>query len=250
MPAMATTTSTQKSAVVLLSGGLDSATVLAIASSQHFVMSALSFDYGQRHAREIQSAAALARHYHVARHETLKIDLACFGGSALTAAIPVPKDQLPAASGAGGPVAGGIPITYVPARNTVFLSFALALAEVTGSFDIFIGVNAIDYSGYPDCRPAFIQAFQYLANLATRAGVESAAAGNKSPKFQIHAPLIQMSKAQIIRAGLELGVPYHLTHSCYDPTPGGLSCGHCDSCLLRLAGFKEAGAADPIAYVT
>ena len=243
-----------KNAVVLLSGGLDSATVLALAAAQGFRIAALSFDYGQRHAREISCAAALAAHYRVARHETMKIDLRAFGGSALTSAIPVPKDQLAVGSGQGSVVSGqldgasAIPVTYVPARNTVFLSFALALAEVTAAFDIFIGVNAIDYSGYPDCRPAFIQAFQFLANLATKAGVESAAAGDKSAKFQIHAPLIQMTKKQIIETGLELKVPYELTHSCYDPTPVGLACGHCDSCLLRLAGFREAGATDPVSY--
>jgi len=234
-----------KPAVVLLSGGLDSATTLAIAHAQGFQIHALSFDYGQRHAREIHCAAALAKHYKVARHETLKIDLRAFGGSALTSNLAVPKDQLAAPN---PEKKESIPITYVPARNTVFLSFALALAEVTNSFDIFIGVNAIDYSGYPDCRPAFIQAFQFLANLATKAGVESEAAGQSAPKFQIHAPLIQMTKAQIIQIGLELNVPYQLTHSCYDPTEDGLSCAHCDSCLLRLAGFKEAGTADPIPY--
>jgi 7-cyano-7-deazaguanine synthase len=239
--------SPDKPAVVLLSGGLDSATTLAIACAQGFQIHALSFDYGQRHSREIHCAAALAKHYKVARHETLKIDLRAFGGSALTSNLAVPKDQLPAPRPAGQKES--IPITYVPARNTVFLSFALAFAEVTGSFDIFIGVNAIDYSGYPDCRPAFIQAFQFLANLATKAGVEAEAAGQASPKFQIHAPLIQMTKAQIIQTGLELRVPYALTHSCYDPTVEGLSCAHCDSCLLRLAGFKEAGTTDPVPYV-
>ncbi|HEY4328479.1 MAG TPA: 7-cyano-7-deazaguanine synthase QueC [Phycisphaerae bacterium] len=231
----------QKTAVVLLSGGLDSATVLAIAAAQGFQIAALSFDYGQRHAREIQCAAALASHYHVLRHDTLKIDLRAFGGSALTANIPVPKDQLPQSSVPQSKISQ-IPITYVPARNTIFLSFALGLAEVTSSFDIFLGVNAIDYSGYPDCRPEFIAAFEKLANLATKAGVEAATS------LHIHAPLIQMTKSQIIREGLKLGVPYHLTHSCYDPTPAGLSCGHCDSCLLRLAGFHDAGIKDPLTY--
>ncbi len=226
---------TSPTAVVLLSGGLDSATTLAIAADRGFRIVALSFDYGQRHAREIACAAALAKHYQVLRHQTMTIDLRAFGGSALTANIPVPKDAL-----ATDPA---IPITYVPARNTVFLSFALALAEVSSSFDIFIGVNAIDYSGYPDCRPEFIEAFQKVANLGTKAGVESAA-----QRFHIHTPLIQLSKAAIIREGLRLGVPYQLTHSCYDPTPDGRACGHCDSCLLRLAGFKEAGATDPIPY--
>jgi 7-cyano-7-deazaguanine synthase len=232
-------------AVVLLSGGLDSATTLAIAADQSFRVVALSFDYGQRHAREVSCAAALARHYRVLRHQTMKIDLRAFGGSALTSDIAVPKDALQhSAFNIQHSAFSPIPITYVPARNTVFLSFALALAEVSGSFDIFLGVNAIDYSGYPDCRPEFIEAFQHLANLATKAGVESTPAN----RFRIHAPLIGMSKAQIIREGLRLAVPYHLTHSCYDPTPEGLSCGHCDSCLLRLAGFREAGATDPVTY--
>jgi 7-cyano-7-deazaguanine synthase len=224
-------------AVVLLSGGLDSATVLAIAAEQGFDIAALSFDYGQRHAREIACAALLARHYRVRRHQTMKIDLRAFGGSALTADIAVPKDHL------GQHAAGesDIPVTYVPARNTVFLSLALGFAEVTGAFDIFLGVNAIDYSGYPDCRPDFIAAFEKVANLATRAGVEGGT-------FKIHAPLIHMGKGQIIRQGLRLAVPYHLTHSCYDPAPDGKSCGHCDSCLLRRAGFKDAGAPDPVPY--
>ena len=233
----------QKIAVVLLSGGLDSATVLALAAEKGHRLAALSFDYGQRHAREVACAAALARHYEVFRHETMKIDLRAFGGSALTADIAVPKDALPGKSKIKNRNSKieRIPVTYVPARNTVFLAFALGFAEVLGGFDIFIGVNAIDYSGYPDCRPAFINAFARLANLATTAGVEWR-------KFKIHAPLIRMSKADIIREGLRLGVPYELTHSCYDPNPAGLACGHCDSCLLRLAGFKEAGAKDPAAY--
>ena len=224
-------------AVVLLSGGLDSATALAIAVDQGYQVVALSFDYGQRHAREVACAAALARHYRVLRHETMTIDLRAFGGSALTADIAVPKDALDTADDSHV-----IPITYVPARNTVFLSFALGLAEVSQSFDIFLGVNAIDYSGYPDCRPEFIEAFQRVANLGTKAGVESA-----SSHFRIHTPLIRMSKGEIIREGLRLGVPYQLTHSCYDPV-GGRACGHCDSCLLRLAGFKEAGVRDPVGY--
>ena len=224
-------------AIVLLSGGLDSATVLAIAVSQGYRPAALSFDYGQRHAREVDCATALARHYQVSRHETMKIDLRAFGGSALTANIAVPKDHL------GQTGESAIPVTYVPARNTVFLSFALGMAEVTDAFDIFIGVNAIDYSGYPDCRPEFIAAFERLANLATRAGVEGRG------RFQIHAPLIRMSKSEIIREGLRLGVPYELTHSCYDPAPDGKACGHCDSCLLRLEGFRQAGVVDPVAYV-
>jgi 7-cyano-7-deazaguanine synthase len=235
-------------AVVLLSGGLDSATTLAIAVSRGFQMVALSFDYGQRHAREVACAAALARHYHVLRHQTMTIDLRAFGGSALTADIPVPKDALgetekPHPENPKSKIPP-IPVTYVPARNTVFLAFALALAEVSHAFDIFIGVNAIDYSGYPDCRPEFIEAFQRVANLGTKAGVEAVPA----IPFRIHTPLIQMSKADIIREGLRLAVPYHLTHSCYDPTPEGLACGHCDSCLLRMAGFREVGTKDPIPY--
>jgi 7-cyano-7-deazaguanine synthase len=232
-----------KNAIVLLSGGLDSATVLAIAADRGFQIAALSFDYGQRHAREVACAAALARHYRVARHETMKIDLRAFGGSALTADIAVPKDALDAGKSKIENEKSKIPITYVPARNTVFLSFALGFAEVAGAFDIFIGVNAIDYSGYPDCRPEFIEAFQHVANLGTKAGVEGG-------RFSIHAPLIRMSKADIIREGLRLGVPYELTHSCYDPRPDGKSCGHCDSCLLRRAGFAEAGTTDPVKYGT
>jgi 7-cyano-7-deazaguanine synthase len=236
------TKSTGKNAVILLSGGLDSATTLGIAAGEGYVCHALSFDYGQRHQREVAAAAALAKHYGVARHVTMQIDLRAFGGSALTADIAVPKDHLGAVGGASA-----IPITYVPARNTIFLSFALGFAEVSGAFDIFLGVNAVDYSGYPDCRPEFVRAFERVANLGTRAGVEAAAAG-KGGAFRIHAPLVDLSKAEIIRRGLALGVPYGLTHSCYDPTPEGKSCGHCDSCLLRLAGFREAGATDPIAY--
>ena len=227
----------EKNAVVLLSGGLDSATTLGIAAAEGFTVYALSFDYGQRHQREIEAAAALAKHYRVQRHVTQKIDLRAFGGSALTDNIAVPKDHLGDA---------GIPITYVPARNTIFLSFALGFAETSHAFDIFLGVNAVDYSGYPDCRPEFIEAFERVANLGTKAGVEAVASGGKA--FKVHAPLIHSTKAQIIRKGLELGVPYQLTHSCYDPTPDGKSCGHCDSCLLRLVGFREAGAHDPIAY--
>jgi 7-cyano-7-deazaguanine synthase len=222
-----------KNAIILLSGGLDSATVLALAIHQGFSPHTLSFDYGQRHRHELTAAQNLATHYKVARHVTLKIDLRAFGHSALTDNIPVPKDAL---------VPNEIPITYVPARNTVFLSFALAYAETSSAFDIFLGVNAIDYSGYPDCRPQFIQAFQNLANLATKSAVES----QPPNPIKIHAPLIQMSKAQIIQTGTKLDVPYHLTHSCYDPTPEGRPCLHCDSCLLRLAGFKEAGLTDPL----
>lgn len=222
-------------AVVLLSGGLDSATVLAIAREQGFACHALSFRYGQRHAYELQAAERVAQALGAIEHRTAHIDLRVFGGSALTSEIAVPKHD------AVNEIAGGIPITYVPARNTIFLSFALAYAEVLGAFDVFIGVNALDYSGYPDCRPAYIQAFEDMANLATKSGVES------SQRLRIHAPLIEMTKAQIIQRGLALGVDYSLTSSCYDPGPAGQPCGHCDSCLLRAKGFTEVGASDPIA---
>lgn len=224
-------------AVVLLSGGLDSATTAAIARSEGFELYALSIDYSQRHRFELASAARVAQSLGVRRHVTLSIDLAQFGASALTAAIDVPKDR------ADEEMASGIPITYVPARNTVFLSLALAYAEVVGAADLFIGVNAVDYSGYPDCRPEYIAAFERLANLATKAGVEGRLV------FRIHTPLIQLAKAEIIRRGLALGIDYSLTHSCYDPDPAGRSCGHCDSCLLRLKGFREAGVPDPANYV-
>jgi 7-cyano-7-deazaguanine synthase len=220
-------------AVVLLSGGLDSATVLAVARRDGFAAYALSFRYGQRHALELAAAERVARALGAERHVVATIDLALFGGSALTAAIDVPKDRPPAE------IAHGIPVTYVPARNTVFLSFALAWAEVLGAYDIFVGVNALDYSGYPDCRPEFVEAFERLANLATRAGVEG------TGRFHVRAPLLHMTKAEIIRTGLSLDVDYGLTLSCYDPVADGLPCGRCDSCQLRARGFFEAGVPDP-----
>jgi 7-cyano-7-deazaguanine synthase len=225
----------KKKAVVLYSGGLDSTTCMAIARADGFESYAMSFAYGQRHSVELEKAREYAPKIGAVSHQVVQIDLRQFGGSALTAELDVPKDQA---------LNDGIPITYVPARNTIFLSFALGWAEVLGAFDIYIGVNALDYSGYPDCRPEFINAFENLANLATRAGVE----GDRP--YTIHSPLIQLSKAEIIRTGLDLGVDYSLTHSCYDPTPAGTSCGRCDSCRLRLKGFREAGVADPISYVT
>jgi 7-cyano-7-deazaguanine synthase len=222
-------------AVVLLSGGLDSATVLAIARSEGFEPYALSFDYGQRHKHELASAARVAQAQGVTAHRTVTFDLRAFGGSALTADIDVPKGRSVESMGAAD-----IPVTYVPARNTIFLSFALAWAEVLGTSDVFIGVNALDYSGYPDCRPEYILAFERMANLATRAGVEGA------QQLQIHAPLIQLTKARIIRRGVELGVDYSLTSSCYDPAKDGRPCGTCDSCQLRARGFAEAGLEDPL----
>ncbi|MEN3950415.1 7-cyano-7-deazaguanine synthase QueC [Iodidimonas sp. SYSU 1G8] len=223
-------------AVILLSGGLDSATVLAMAKADGFICHAISFRYGQRHAVELEAAARIAAREKVAEHAVVTIDLRQFGGSALTADIEVPKGR------STDDMAHGIPITYVPARNTIFLSYALALAEVRGVKDIFIGVNALDYSGYPDCRPDFIAAFEHMANLATRAGVES------TRPLRIHTPLMDMNKAAIIRAGTALGVDYGLTISCYDPLPDGASCGGCDSCLLRKKGFAEAGVPDPTWY--
>jgi 7-cyano-7-deazaguanine synthase len=229
--------SQQKSkAVVLLSGGLDSATVLAIAKAEGYDVYALSFAYGQRHAWELECARAVALSMGAKEHRTASIDLRAFGGSALTAEIDVPKGR------STEEMSGEIPITYVPARNTIFLSFALAWAEVLGCSDIFIGVNALDYSGYPDCRPEFIAAFERLANLATRAGVEGRQA------LKIHTPLISLTKAEIIRKGLELGVDYSLTSSCYDPSPSGGPCGRCDSCVLRQKGFRENGLVDPLMY--
>jgi 7-cyano-7-deazaguanine synthase len=223
-----------KPAVILLSGGLDSTTTAAIARQQGFALYALSVDYGQRHCFELDAARRVAESLGVGRHVVLSVDLRQFGGSALTAAIDVPKDR-PADE-----MAHGIPITYVPARNTVLLSLALAYAETVGAADIFLGVNAIDYSGYPDCRPEYIAAFVAMANLATKASVEGRL------QYSIHAPLIRLTKAEIIRRGIELGVDYSMTHSCYDPDASGTACGHCDSCLLRRKGFAEAGVADPL----
>ena len=221
-----------KRAVVLLSGGLDSATTLAICRTDGFEAHALSFDYGQRHKTELNAARRVAESLGVRDHRIATIDLRVFGGSALTGDIAVPKDR---------ETKNEIPITYVPARNTIFLSYALAWCEVLGAADIFIGANAIDYSGYPDCRPEFISAFEKLASLATKAGVEGT-------QFRIHAPLIAMSKAEIIRKGTELGVDFSLTRSCYDPTADDAACGQCDSCRLRLEGFRAAGRVDPIRY--
>ncbi|MEX2176594.1 MAG: 7-cyano-7-deazaguanine synthase QueC [Pirellulaceae bacterium] len=225
-------------AVVLLSGGLDSATILAIAQSEGYAPLALSFRYGQRHAIELTAAARVARQHAVARHVTVEIDLRTFGGSALTSDLPVPKHD------STDQIGSDIPITYVPARNTIFLSFALAFAETVGASDIFLGVNTLDYSGYPDCRPEYIAAYEAMANLATKAAVQGA------QRVRIHTPLLLLTKAQIIRRGLELGVDYSLTSSCYDPGPEGLACGHCDSCLLRLKGFAENGVSDPIRYAS
>lgn len=225
-----------RKAVVLLSGGLDSTTVLAVAKDQGFEPYAISFRYGQRHVVELEAARRVAKSAGVERHVVCDIDLRVFGGSALTADVDVPKHE-----SAEELSDDEIPITYVPARNTVFLSFALAYAEVVGSTDIFIGVNALDYSGYPDCRPEYIAAYEQMANLATRAGVE----GNA---MKIHTPLINLTKAETVELGTGLGVDYSLTLSCYDPDAEGRSCGHCDSCLLRLRGFADAGVADPVSY--
>jgi 7-cyano-7-deazaguanine synthase len=219
-------------AVCLLSGGLDSATCLALARREGYSCYALSFDYGQRHKIELDRAARIATDLGAERHMIAKIGLDAFGGSALTAAIDVPKSRSAAQMGTG------IPITYVPARNTIFLSFALAWAEVLGASDIFIGVNALDYSGYPDCRPEFIEAYERMANLATRAGVEG------STRLRIHTPLLRLTKSEIVKLGQELGVPFGLTFSCYDPDAAGQPCGQCDACLLRSKGFEEAGIAD------
>lgn len=224
----------KRNAVVLYSGGLDSTTCLAMAANEGFTPYAISFSYGQRHSYELEVARANAKLMGAKEHLVVDFDLRLMGGSALTSDIDVPKDV----------VSNDIPVTYVPARNTIFLSFALGWAEVLGSFDIYIGVNALDYSGYPDCRPEYIAAYETMANLATKAGVE------RTGRFRIHTPLISMTKAEIITAGIALGVDYGLTHSCYDPSPRGLSCGQCDSCRLRLKGFREAGLSDPVSYVT
>jgi 7-cyano-7-deazaguanine synthase len=222
-------------AVVLLSGGMDSATAAAVALDRGFEVYALSFRYGQRHARELEAAKRVAERLGLRRHVVLDIDLRAFGGSALTGDLEVPKDTPLERIGSG------IPATYVPARNTIFLAFALGWAETLGAADIFIGANALDYSGYPDCRPEYIEAFERMANLATRAGVEGG-------HLRIHAPLISLSKAGIIRLGSGLGVEFALTWSCYDPTPEGTACGRCESCTLRRKGFREAGVADPTRY--
>ena len=223
-------------AVVLLSGGLDSATTLALAQRTGFECYALSFDYGQRHRVELDAARRVAAALGAARHEVVTFDLRTFGGSALTADIAVPKDRAPDA------MAEGIPVTYVPARNTIFLSFALAWAETLEASDVFVGVNALDYSGYPDCRPEYIEAFERMANLATKAGVEG------TQRLRIHAPLMRLTKEGIIRRGLELGVDYSATQSCYDPDDQGRACGGCDACQLRLRGFAAVGIPDPAAY--
>jgi 7-cyano-7-deazaguanine synthase len=223
-------------AVVLLSGGMDSATTAAIALSQGFDVHALSFNYGQRHQLELEAARRVARQLRLRRHVVLDVDLRAFGGSAITGDIPVPKDT-PVEE-----IGRHVPVTYVPARNTIFLSLSLGWAEVLDASDIFLGANALDYSGYPDCRPEFIQAFQVMADLATRAGVE------KGRRLTIHTPLIALTKRQIIERGLALGVDYSLTLTCYDPAPDGAACGHCEACLLRLKGFREAGIEDPAPY--
>ena len=226
----------RRKAVVLLSGGLDSTTVLAVAKSEGYEVHALTFRYGQRHEAEIEAARRVAALAGVAQHIVAEIDLRAFGGSALTDDIEVPKGR------ALDEMAEGIPVTYVPARNTIFLSFALAWAEVLGASDIFIGVNALDYSGYPDCRTEYIEAFQRMADLATKAGVEG------RQRLRIHTPLISLTKAQIVRKGIELGVDYSLTVTCYDPADDGAACGLCDACLLRLKGFAENGMSDPASY--
>ena len=226
----------KQKAVVLLSGGIDSTTTLAIAKNMGFAIYALSFRYGQRHEVELEAASLIARHFNTAEHLIVDIDLRRIGGSALTGDIAIPKSRNIKQMGKD------IPVTYVPARNTIFLSYALAWAETIKAFDIFIGVNALDYRGYPDCRPEYIEAYEKMANLATKAGVEG------KQRLKINTPLIRMTKAQIIRKGIELGVDYNQTHSCYDPSAEGVACGECDSCLLRLNGFQEAGIKDSISY--
>ena len=226
----------QPKAVVLLSGGVDSTTTLAVAADEGYQLYALTFRYGQRHEHEVEAASRVAEQFKVARHVILPIDLRTFGGSALTDDLPVPKGRDPQQ------MHENIPVTYVPARNTIFLSFALGWAEVLGSSDIFIGVNAVDYSGYPDCRPEYVKAYERMANLATKAAVQD------RRRLTIHTPLIDLSKPEIIRRGLALGVDYGLTTSCYDPSPDGLACGQCDACLLRRKGFADAGADDPTPY--
>jgi 7-cyano-7-deazaguanine synthase len=228
----------EKKAVVLISGGIDSSTAMAMAKREGYAVYCLSFSYGQRHALELAAAKKIAAGLGAAEHLVMEIDLKKIGGSALTSGMDVPKQR------DEEEMAAGIPVTYVPARNTIFLSLALAWAEVLGAGDIFIGVNAVDYSGYPDCRPEYIEAFERMANLATRAGVEG------TEKINIRTPLIQMTKAEIIQKGNALGVDFSLTRSCYDPSPDGLACGECDSCLLRKKGFKEAGVEDPTAYIS
>ena len=223
-------------AIVLLSGGLDSTTVLAITLDQGYEVSALTFKYGQRHDYEIDCAKELVAHFNIKNHFIMNIDLGSIGGSALTDDLDVPKDR------DLDEMNSDIPITYVPARNTIFLSYALALAEVEGAFNIFIGVNALDYSGYPDCRPKYIEAFQKMGRLATKSGIE------EEQKLQIHTPLIEMTKSEIIKAGTALGVDYSITHSCYDPISKSNPCGRCDACQLRLKGFMEAGTVDPLNY--
>jgi 7-cyano-7-deazaguanine synthase len=226
----------KKNAVALVSGGVDSAVTLALAMKDGYQVHALSFDYGQRHGIELEAAKQVANSLGVVRHFVCNIDLRAIGGSALTSEIAVPKGRAPQE------MSSHIPITYVPARNTIFLSYALAWCEVIPAADIFIGVNAIDYSGYPDCRPEYLEAFQHLANLATKSGVEG------KSEIRIHAPLVNMTKAEIIRAGYDAGVDFSLTHSCYDPSPEGMACGACDSCILRREGFKNAGIPDPTWY--
>jgi 7-cyano-7-deazaguanine synthase len=240
--------SKNRSAIVLTSGGLDSTTCLAIARSEGFAnLYSLTFDYGQRHRQELQAAERVAEKFGVVEHRVIKIDLRQFGHSALTADINVPKDRDESAMNAE------VPVTYVPARNTIFLSFALAWAEILEVKDVYLGVNAIDYSGYPDCRPEFIAAFETMANLATKIAVQGTvrlgSPQAEAQRFRVHTPLIKLTKAEIVLCGVALGVDYSLTHSCYDPAPDGRACGHCDSCLLRKKGFAQAGVADPTRYV-